>query len=219
MERISHSVGHGGMNLRQDVETVQTLLNRHRTPAQPLLTVDRVAGGLTIAAIKEFQTRVVKIPKPDGRVDPQGITAEYLYTSPVWLTFQDTAKYLSNLAASMESQLKKATAGVCSILPNNIFSHCNQIAWGAKVSPAFKNKVIEICKRLDINPDYLMACMAFETGETFSPKEPNKKGSGAIGLIQFMPETAPIFETTVEKLAAMTAVQQLDYVENFFRDR
>lgn len=71
MERISHSAGHGGMNLQKDVETVQTLLNRHRTPAQPLLTVDRVAGGLTIAAIREFQTRVVKMPKPDGRIDPK----------------------------------------------------------------------------------------------------------------------------------------------------
>lgn len=217
MQRISNSVGHRGMNLQNDVETVQTLLNRHRTAAQSLLMVDRVAGGLTITAIKEFQTRVVKMPKPDGRIDPQGATTEYLYTSPAWLPFQDTAEYLNGLAATVESQLKKAANGVCSILPSNIFSHCNQIAWGAKVSPEFKNKVIEICKRLDINPDYLMACMAFETGETFSPKEPNKAGSGAIGLIQFMPKTAPIFETTVEKLAAMTDVQQLDYVEKFLK--
>lgn len=35
-----------------------------------------------------------------------------------------------------------------------------------------------------------MACMAFETGETFSPNEPNKADSGAVGLIQFMPKVA-----------------------------
>lgn len=218
MERISHSVGHGGMNLQHDVETVQTLLNRHRTAAQLLLTVDRVAGRLTITAIKEFQARVVKMPKPDGRVDPQGITAEYLYTSPAWLTFQDTAKYLSNLAASVESQLKKATTGVCSILPSNIFTHCNQIAWGAKVSPEFKNKVIEISKRLDINPDYLMTCMAFETKETFRADKKNEKGSSGTGLIQFMKATAEsVLKTTTEELANMSALQQLDYVEKYFK--
>lgn len=220
MEKISHSVGHGGMNLQSDVEAIQTLLNRHRTAGQSLLMVDSVAGGMTIAAIKEFQARVVKMPKPDGRVDPQGATAEFLYTSPAWLPFQDTAKYLNSLAATVESQLKKAATGLCSILPNNIFSHCGQIAWGAKVSPGFKDKVIEICKRLDINPDYLMACMAFETGETFSPNEPNKAGSGAVGLIQFMPKVAiEDLKTSTEKLGAMTAIQQLDYVEQFLKNQ
>ena len=217
MERISHSVGHGGMNLQHDVETVQTLLNRHRTAAQPLLTVDRVAGRLTITAIKEFQARVVKMPKPDGRIDPHGTTAEYLYTSPTWLSFQDTAKYLSNLAASVETQFKKATTGVCSILPSNIFSHCNQIAWGAKVSPAFKSKVIEICKNLNIDPDHLMTCMAFETGETFRPDVKNGKGSSGTGLIQFMEDTAKFLKTDTKTLAAMTAIEQLDYVEKYFQ--
>lgn len=219
MDRISDSVGHGGMNLQSDVGLVQTHLNRHRTATQPLLMVDRVAGGLTIVAIKEFQARVVKMPKPDGRVDPHGATAEFLYTSPNWLPFQDTAKYLNGLAASVESQFKKAAAGVCSILPNNIFSHCNQIAWGAKVSPEFKNKVIEICKRLGINPDYLMTCMAFETKETFRPDKKNEAGSSGTGLIQFMKKTAIGLGTTTEKLAAMSAVQQLDYVEEYFKDQ
>ena len=219
MDRISNSVGHGGMNLQNDVETVQTLLNRHRTAAQSLLKVDRVAGGQTIAAIKDFQTRIVKMPQPDGRIDPQGATAQYLYTSPAWLPFQDTAKYLNGLAATIESQLKKAATGVCSILPNNIFTHCNQIAWGAKVTPEFKNKVIEICKRLDINPDYLMACMAFETGETFRADKKNEKGSSGTGLIQFMKDTAIELKTTVEKLASMSDIRQLDYVEEYFKRR
>ena len=218
MDRISDSVGHGGMNLQSDVATVQTLLNRHRIFTQPLLMVDRVAGGLTIVAIQEFQTRVVKMPKPDGRVDPHGATAEFLYTSPNWLPFQDTAKYLNGLATSVESQFKKAAAGACSILPNNIFSQCGQIAWGAKVSPEFKAKVIKICENLDIEPDHLMTCMAFETGETFSPKEKNKAGSSGTGLIQFMEATAKsVLGTSTKALAAMSDIQQLDYVEKYFK--
>ena len=217
MERISHSVGHGGMNLQSDVGIVQTLLNRHRTAAQSLLMVDSVAGGLTIAAIKEFQARVVKMPKPDGRVDPQGVTAEFLYTSPAWISFHDTAKYLNGLVATVESQFKKAAAGLSSVLPNNMFSQRDQIAWGAKVSPEFKAKVIKICKNLDFEPDHLMTCMAFETGETFRPDIKNGAGSSGTGLIQFMKDTADLLKTDTKQLAAMTAIEQLDYVEKYFR--
>ena len=80
---------------------------------------------------------------------------------------------------------------------------------------AFKVKVIQICKRQSIVPDYLMACMAFETGKTFSPSIPNAAGSKAVGLIQFMPPTAIGLHTTTGALATMTAVQQLDYVERY----
>jgi hypothetical protein len=84
------------------------------------------------------------------------------------------------------------------------------------VTKEFKDKVIVICQELMINPDYLMSCMAFETGETFNPGIKNKAGSGAVGLIQFMPKTAVGLGTTADALAAMTAVQQLDYVKKYF---
>ncbi|MCV5342620.1 hypothetical protein OFC87_37405, partial [Escherichia coli] len=45
----------------------------------------------------------------------------------------------------------------------------NAVAWGGKVSPEFKSKVIRISKKLKINPNHLMACLAFETAKTFSP--------------------------------------------------
>ena len=61
-----------------------------------------------------------------------------------------------------------------------------------------------------------MACMAFESGETFSPSIKNAAGSGATGLIQFMPSTARGLGTSTEALASMSAVQQLDYVKKYF---
>ncbi|HII2471297.1 TPA: hypothetical protein ACYZ2Y_004866 [Escherichia coli] len=91
-----------------------------------------------------------------------------------------------------------------------------KIAWGAKVSREFKLKVIEVCERLEINPDYLMSCMAFETGETFSPSVRNPNGS-ATGLIQFMSNTARALGTTINELASMTSVEQMDYVEKYFK--
>lgn len=91
------------------------------------------------------------------------------------------------------------------------------LIWGAKVDQAFRVKVREIADRLGFDPNWLMAVMAFETGRTFSPSQPNNAGGGAIGLIQFIPSTAKGLGTSTAKLARMTAVEQLDYVEKYFQ--
>ncbi|WBO21990.1 lysozyme family protein [Sphingomonas abietis] len=91
------------------------------------------------------------------------------------------------------------------------------LAWGRKVSPAFRDRVRAIADGLGCSASDLMACMAWETGRTFSPSVRNGAGSGAVGLIQFMPQTAGQLHTTTAKLAAMTAEQQLDYVDLYFR--
>jgi hypothetical protein len=91
-----------------------------------------------------------------------------------------------------------------------------EIAWGKVVGPQFKNKVVGICGRLRCDPSHLTSSMAFETGETFAPNKVNKV-SGATGLIQFMPAVARALGTTTADLAAMTAVDQLDYVERYFQ--
>ena len=53
-------------------------------------------------------------------------------------------------------------------------------------------------------------------GETFSPSIRNK-GTKATGLIQFMPKTAIGLGTTIDELAGMTQVQQMDYVYTYFK--
>ncbi len=95
--------------------------------------------------------------------------------------------------------------------------HDVKLAWGAKVAPTFREKVRAIAGRLMCDPSDLMTCMAWESGRTFSPSVRNMAGSGATGLIQFMPNTAAGLGTTTAKLAAMTAEQQLDWVEKYFQ--
>lgn len=91
------------------------------------------------------------------------------------------------------------------------------LAWGAKVSEDFRKNVADVTARLSIgDPSWLMACMAFETGRTFSASVRNAAGSGAVGLIQFMPTTAGLLGTTTDLLAAMAPEHQLDYVEKYF---
>ena len=58
------------------------------------------------------------------------------------------------------------------------------------LSASFQQKVEEIEQRLRMAPGSLLAVMRFETGGTFDPAERNRAGSGATGLIQFMPSTA-----------------------------
>jgi len=93
------------------------------------------------------------------------------------------------------------------------------LAWGKRVSKPFRDRVLMMAQTLAVNPDFLMACMAFETGRSFSPAVRNAAGSGAVGLIQFMPATAQALGTTTAQLAAMSAVKQLDYVERYFQPR
>lgn len=93
------------------------------------------------------------------------------------------------------------------------------LAWGSKVSKPFRNRVIAMGASLGVAPSDLMACMAFETGRTFSPSIFSAAGSGAVGLIQFMPATAQALGTTTQQLASMSAVRQLDYVEKYFLPR
>jgi hypothetical protein len=91
-----------------------------------------------------------------------------------------------------------------------------KLAWGGKVSEEFRNKVRAIASSLGTDPNFLMAAMAFESGRSFSASQFNKAGSGAVGLIQFMPSTAQSLGTTSAALAAMTAEDQLDFVKEYF---
>ena len=69
-------------------------------------------------------------------------------------------------------------------------------------------------ERLGLDPNYLAAVMSLESG--FKPDAVNPKG-GATGLIQFMPATATLLGTTASALRQMTAIQQLPFVEAFYR--
>jgi hypothetical protein len=94
------------------------------------------------------------------------------------------------------------------------------LCWGNHTSKQFNDELVNVVKRLGWGAEeisWLMACMAFETGKTFSSKIKNLAGSGATGLIQFMPNTALGLGTTVTELREMSPVSQLRYVELYFK--
>lgn len=104
-------------------------------------------------------------------------------------------------------------------VPNSVKPVGTELPWGAKVSQVFKDRVNWIANALEMPANgaaWLMGCMAWESGESFSPSVKNMAGSGATGLIQFMPATAKGLGTTTDKLAQMTAEDQLNYVYKYF---
>lgn len=95
----------------------------------------------------------------------------------------------------------------------------SDVIWSKKVSKTFIERVQWIAKELQMPADgvnMLMACMAWESGRSFSPSVKNAAGSGAVGLIQFMPSTAKGLGTSTTALAKMSAEDQLNYVYKYF---
>lgn len=126
------------------------------------------------------------------------------------------------------------------VIPNKT-CECQKLnlIWGSKVSCEFRKKIVEIAK--DLWPenyskmsDYLMAIIAWESGGMFKSDAPNRKNSGATGLIQIMPATyeyltgekpkivyvdywgtgKPVKQ--IKQLADMTEIEYLDLVKKYF---
>lgn len=90
------------------------------------------------------------------------------------------------------------------------------LAWGARSpSVGFAIRVIQMGKDFNLDPNWPMTCMEFESGLNPKAKNPH---STATGLIQFMEATAEHYGTTTAELAQMTAEKQFDYVWLYFRD-
>tara|TARA_S200000501_G_scaffold377844_1_gene437754 strand:+ start:3900 stop:5645 length:1746 start_codon:yes stop_codon:yes gene_type:complete len=81
----------------------------------------------------------------------------------------------------------------------------------------FMSGISDLSQKYNIPQNDLLAMMDFETGGTFDPATKNMAGSGATGLIQFMPDTAESLGTTTEELSEMSRSQQLEYVDKYLK--
>lgn len=70
---------------------------------------------------------------------------------------------------------------------------------------------------LGIPLDWLVTVISFETGGTFSPTVDNKAGSGAFGLIQFMPSTAKALLKTSTEGSAVLLGKSMSFEEQLQR--
>ena len=84
----------------------------------------------------------------------------------------------------------------------------------------FEQGVKEVGQKLNIPPSWLMAVMFSES--KFDPAIQNLMGSGAVGLIQFMPSTAAELGVSAAQIQQMNSLQQLPFVYKYLakvRDR
>lgn len=81
-----------------------------------------------------------------------------------------------------------------------------------------EDKIVEVAQNIGVPPDWLVALMGFETMYTFSPSLWNQNGQHFVGLIQFGRTAAKGLGTTTAKLAKMSFIQQMDYVERYFTE-
>lgn len=85
----------------------------------------------------------------------------------------------------------------------------------------FEMKVQQVATELRVPAEWLMAVMYSES--RFNPSVANFKGSGAVGLIQFMVPTVKELNVRMgtklymKDIAAMNAVEQLDLVAEYFQ--
>lgn len=80
MYRLNAAVGQGGKNQHDDVLIVQKLLNKntHIVDSIGRVPEDGNLDATTQAAIIAFQRDLVRLPHPDGRIDPGGRTFRIL---------------------------------------------------------------------------------------------------------------------------------------------
>ena len=114
MVSISRPVGKVPMgtpnaNLPQDVRTIQKLLNAQMAKLMPMTALgeDGVIGPKTIAAIEEFQRRVVGMSQPDGRVDPGGATLKALGGTATVATVPGAAGQVTGKTAGVNADIIK----------------------------------------------------------------------------------------------------------------
>jgi hypothetical protein len=82
------------------------------------------------------------------------------------------------------------------------------------LDPAFQAKAQQVANNLGVSLEDLIGIMNHESG--LNPAAVNPY-TNATGLIQFMPNTAKGLGTSIEALKNMSAIEQLDYVEKFYK--
>jgi hypothetical protein len=128
---------------------------------------------------------------------------------------------LAQMGRDMTNTINKAADYVGDLIGDAVGAIGSLITgdYTPNVSKEFEEAARRTSANIGIPYEYLMAVMGFETGGTFSPSERNMAGSGATGLIQFMPSTArDMFGISTDQMASMSQIEQLAYVEKYYKN-
>lgn len=86
--------------------------------------------------------------------------------------------------------------------------------YASRFNGNFLGKVEDVAARLQIDPNWLLAIMSFETGGTF---DPGQRGDGKHwGLIQFSNSRIAGFGMSISQFTSLSQEQQMEYVYKYF---
>ena len=141
---------------------------------------------------------------------PEGVTA---VVSEVQGAFdEESYKYITYKPNATRTDIGLISSGVDPI-------YSGKVPAAVAGDEEFQSAVTDVAGRLGIPEQHLYAAMSFETGGTFDPAITNAAGSGATGLIQFMPNTARGLGTSTGELAGMSRARQMHYVEKYLSSK
>lgn len=235
---VNHAIPNGEYTVQRG-DTLSAIAKRYNTTVDELVRLNNITNpnliitgqklkiptgktwtyyikhGDTLSAIaKKYNTSVDELARLNNISNPNLIVAGASLLIPFssmtgGKTSPAPSQNKTNTGTQQQTQPTQTRSNPSSGVSGDIESHFKYEWTGSAVNDEFKKKVVEISQKLNCDPDDLMAVMAFEshlgTGTV-------NKSSGATGLIQFMPDTAKWLGTTTEQLAAMSGVEQLDYV-------
>ncbi len=193
----------GNDGLKKQLEQKQDELNDlEAEKAEIEQEISKTGSEETKEALKEFQEVEKKL---DELVENLPSLQEKLAKA------QSELEEINELIRTKEAeQLKSEKSYYNSSLPSGLTT-----ALDNKLGSGFSAKLEQVAKNLNCEPSDLLGMMQSESG--INPKAYNNNG-GATGLIQFMPSTAKSLGTSTQALLNMSASEQLDYVEKYFKN-
>lgn len=162
--------------------------------------IDGKYGPALSNAVTQFQKAHGKI-KVDGNAGVE--------TVPAINAALDALVPNAKLVRSTEEEVAKIHGGK---LPGRIKTAGQ--AGDALKEPDFNKRLMQVSTNLGVSAKNLLAIMKHESN--LNPKAVNPS-SRATGLIQFMPKTAESLGTNIAELYNMSATEQLEYVEKYFK--
>jgi peptidoglycan hydrolase-like protein with peptidoglycan-binding domain len=176
--------------------------------------------------VKDMQTKLKDIGYGvgstgiDGKFGPRTSAALSAFIKDYKLQGKSNL-FDADLAKALDDVVSGAIARVTTPTPvNNTAGAGKALVGGVKnpnaalKEPEFIKKLQQVSDRLGVEKEVLLKVMKFES--KLDPQAVNSM-SKATGLIQFMPKTAAGLGTSVEELYNMTATDQLEFVEKYYK--
>jgi len=166
-----------------------------------------------LEVLKKREGRI-SLKYPEGKPSP---TTD-IHPSSAWGEAQDLVVAFNKKALLLQSAYEDVGEDVkdaFNVLEGNTEERATWLPNDVRVDKEFLSAVDRVAGKYNMDPEFLLGVIKFETSGSFSPIASNPNSS-ATGLIQFMDKTAKGLGTTTAELAEMPRTEQMEWVDKYF---